>query len=406
MPAFRSRRGSIPSPTRRVAFIATASLLAAAVLTACQPAVTPASAAAPDAAPPAPPVMVAPVLQRTLEQSVTHVGRVEASQRVDLRPRVAGHIEAVLFKEGELVRAGQPLFRIDPRPFDAALERARAELKLAKARETLTRGEAERAQRLAAEQAISAEEHERRAAAYAEAQARSAAAQAAVQTASLDREFAVIQAPISGRIGRALVTTGNYVAAGASQTPLATIVAGAPLHVHFDVADPALLSQLGRDGTTAKWRARVVDAGTGRELAVAPIDFADNEIVSGAGTRRLRARIDHPGTSLVPGQFVRAQLATGDAQPALLVQDKAIGTDQGRRFVLVVNDQQAVEYRPVGVGPLHGDLRVVTSGLNVGERIVVSGLMRARPGATVQPQPVAMDAPPAPQAAASKPAQS
>jgi RND family efflux transporter MFP subunit len=406
MPAIPSRHRATPSPTRRVAIVAAASLLAAGVLTACQPAVEPAAAATADAAQVAPPVAVAPVLQRSIAQAVTHVGRVEASQRVELRPRVAGHIEAVLFKEGDIVRAGQPLFRIDTRPFDAALERARAELELTRARETLTRGEAERARRLAAEQAISAEELERRTAAHAEARARVAAAQAALQAASLDREFAVIQAPISGRIGRALVTAGNYVDAGASRAPLAMIVATAPLHVHFDVSEPSLLERLATERSTTRWRARVLEAHTGRELALAPIDFADNEMAAGSGTLRLRARIDQPASALVPGQFVRAQLLTGDAQATLLVQDKVIGTEQGRRFVLVVDDKQAVEYRPVTVGPLHDDLRVVTSGLKAGERIVMSGLMRVRPGMTVQPQPVAMDTPPAPQAAASKPTQS
>jgi multidrug efflux system membrane fusion protein len=351
-------------------------------------------------------VPVAPVLQRTLAQAVSQVGRVEPAQRVELRPRVSGHFDAVLFKEGYVVSAGQTLFRIDVRPYEAALERARAEAKLAAARETLTRAEAERAQRLAAEQAIAAEEVDRRTAAYAEAQARSAAAQAAVQSAALDREFAVIRAPIDGRIGRALVTAGNYVGAGASQSPLAIVVSASPLHVHFDVADPALLDRLAADRSTSQWRARILEAQTGRELAVAPIDFADNEIVANAGTRRLRARIDNPATTLVPGQFVRAQLTTGDAEPALLVQDKAIGTDQGRRFVLVVDDRQAVEYRPVTVGAAHGDLRVVTTGLKAGDRIVVSGLMRVRPGMTVAPQPVAMDAVASPHAAASAPRQS
>lgn len=395
-----------PPPALRLAFAATASLLAAAVLAACQPAVAPASAAAAIAAPAAPSVMVAPVLQKNVEHAVTHVGRVESSGRVELRPRVAGHIHAVLFKEGELVREGQPLFRIDTRPFEATLQRARAELKLAKAREGLARAEAERAQRLAAEQAMSAEELERRSAAHAEAQARADAAAAAVQAAALDLEFAVVRAPISGRIGRALVTPGNFVAAGGSQ-PLATLVATSPLHVHFDVAEPAILERLssGRN-SAASWRAHVLDPRSGREIAVAPIDFADNEVVAGAGTLRLRARIDHPGAALVPGQFVRARLATDHAQATLLVKDAAIGTDQGRRYVLVVNDQQALEYRPVTVGAMHEDLRIVSAGLKPGERIVVSGLMRVRPGMTVQPQAVAMDAPAAAQAAASRPAHS
>lgn len=399
-----------PSATARSArgapFVAAAALLSAAALVACQPAVAPA-AAAPGAAPPAPVVTAATVIERRLEQATTHVGRIEPAQRVELRPRVSGHVEAVLFKEGELVQAGQPLFRIDPRPFDAALARVRAELALARSRETLARSEAERARRLAAEQALSTEEHERRSAALAEAQARSAAADAALQAAALDREFAVVRAPISGRIGRALVTAGNAVAAGPAQAPLATLVATAPLHVHVDVSDPATLQQLGSRRSLAEWRLRVLNPGTGQALAVAPVDFSDNEVAPGAGTLRLRARIDQPAPQLLPGQFVRAQLATGAAAPVLLVQDKAIGTDQGRRYVLVVDDQQALQYRPVTLGPLHGELRVVSAGLKAGERIVVSGLMRARPGMTVQAQMTAMDAAPAAQAAAaSAPARS
>jgi RND family efflux transporter MFP subunit len=391
-------------PTLRTALVLTASVAAAAVMVACQPALAPASAS--EAPPAAPAVMVAPVLQRAIETPVAHVGRVEAANRVELRPRVAGHIEAVLFSEGDIVRAGQPLFRIDPRPFDAALERARADLKLARATETLAHSEAERAARLAAEEAIAAEEVERRAAAHAQAQARTAAAQAAVQSASLDREFAVIRAPIAGRIGRAVVTAGNYVGAGASQAPLATLVGTAPLHVHFDVSDPALLGQLGGDRAVSSWRAKVVDAHSARELAVAPIDFADNEMSGAAGTLRLRARIDKPAPGLVPGQFVRVQLAAGEAKPALLVLDKAIGTDQGQRYVLVVKPDQKLEHRPVRVGARHGDLRVVSSGLAADEQVVVSGFMRVRPGMAVQPRAVAMDAVPTAQSAATPSKQS
>jgi RND family efflux transporter MFP subunit len=393
-------------PTLRTALVLAASVLAAAVMVACDPAVPTASASASDAPPAAPAVMVAPVLQRAIDTQVAHVGRVEAAHRVELRPRVAGHIEAVLFREGDIVRTGQPLFRIDPRPFDAALERARADLKLARAKETLAHSEAERAARLAAEQAIAEEEVERRAAAHAEAQARTAAAQAAVQSASLDREFAVIRAPIDGRIGRALVTAGNYVGAGASQSPLATLVGTAPLHVHFDVSDLALLGQLGGDRTASNWRAKVVDTHNARELAVAQIDFSDNEMSGAAGTLRLRARIDKPAPGLVPGQFVRVQLAAGEAKPGLLVLDKAIGTDQGQRYVLVVKADQKLEYRPVRVGAQQGDLRVVTSGLSADERVVVSGFMRVRPGMAVQPQPVAMDAVPTAQSATTPSTQS
>lgn len=363
------------------------SLLAAAAIVACQPAVAPAAAEGAAAAPPAPVVTVATVQQRAVQPQFAQVGRVEAAQRAEIRPRVAGTIEATLFREGDLVRAGQPLFRIDPRPFDVALERAQAELQLARARETLARSEAERAQRLAKEQAISAEEAERRAGTHAEAVARSAAAQAAVQAAALDREFAVVRAPLDGRIGRALVTAGNYVAAGAGQ-PLATLTAVAPLHVHFDIGDAALIAQLAAQRKDAHWQARVLDPHGGALLATAPVDFVDNEMAGATGTLRLRARIDKPAAGLVPGQFVRVQLA-GAASDSLLVPEKAIATDQGQRFVLVVAAGGQVEYRPVQLGALHGEQRAIASGLKAGEQVIVSGLMKVRPGMKVTAQPAA-----------------
>ena len=370
------------------------SLTAAAAIVACQPAVGNASAQPAPAGAAAPLVAVATVQQRAIAPQYAQVGRVEAAQRVEIRPRVSGHIDAVLFREGDLVRAGQPLLRIDPRPFDIALDRARAELQLARAKETLARAESERAQRLAKESAISAEELERRLAAHAEASARAAAAQAQVQSAALDREFSVVTAPVAGRIGRALLTTGNYVAAGSSQ-PLATIASVAPLHVYFDVGDPALVAQVAADRKQA-WQAHVLDPRTSAVVATAPVDFVDNEMVGSTGTLRMRARIDK-ASPLVPGQFVRVQLA-GTPADSLLVPEKAIGTDQGQSFVLVVNAQQQAEYRPVKVGATHGEERVIASGLRAGEQVVVSGLMKVRPGMKVQPQPA-----PAAQAQAATP---
>jgi RND family efflux transporter MFP subunit len=384
----RSPRPAQRTSLQKTALTAVVSIVAAATLAACQPNIGTATASTAESAP-APVVTVAPVLQGSVQPQFAQVGRVEAAQRVEIRPRVAGHIEAALFREGEIVRAGQPLFRIDARPFDAALARAQAELQLARAKETLARSEAERAQRLQKDQAIAAEEAERRAAAYAEAQARSAAAQAAVQVAALDREFAVIKAPVEGRIGRALVTAGNYVGAGSAQAPLATLAGMAPLYVYFDAGDPALISQLTADRKGAKWHAKILDAHSGAELATAPIDFVDNEIAGQAGTLRLRARVEKPVPALVPGQFVRVQLA-GAARDSLLIPEKAIASDQGQRFVLVVKDQQ-VEHRPIKVGAQHGEQRVVNSGLQAGEQVVVSGLMKVRPGMKVQPQPIAAE---------------
>ena len=380
-----------PRNLRRTLAVGGLAILAAAVLVACQPALpdaNAAAAAAPEATEP-PSVPVARVVQSHLESTHTQVARVEPAQRVELQPRVAGPVEAVLFREGDLVRAGQPLFQIDPRPFDAALARARAELKLAQAREALTASEGERAKVMHADRAIAVEEFDRRVSAHAEAQARRAAAEAALQTAALDRDFTLVRAPISGRIGRALVAAGNFVAAGSAATPLASIVSIAPLHVHFDVSDRGVLERLAADrgtGAMKGWKAHILDADGRRELAEAPVDFADHSIEAATGTLRLRARVDAPHPHLIPGQFVRIQLATGQSEPALLVPDKAIGTDQGRRFVLVVGGDGQVAYRPVNVGAGHGEHRIVTDGLKAGEQVIVSGLMRVRPGMTVRPQ--------------------
>jgi RND family efflux transporter MFP subunit len=307
---------------------------------------------------------------------------VEAAHRVEIRPRVAGHVAAVLFREGDIVRAGQPLLRIDTRPFDAALDRARAELQLARAKETLARSEAERAQRLAVDQAIAMEEVERRSAAHAEAQARSAAAQATFQVAALDREFALITAPVTGRIGRALVTPGNYVTAGGPA--VAAIAGAAPLHVYFDLADPQLIAQVAGAREAGRWQARILDAGSGAEIAAAPVDFVDNEVSPQAGTLRLRARLDRPHAALLPGQFVRVQFS-GQPQDSLLVPEKAIAADQGRRFVLVLKDGKA-DYRAIQPGAAQGEMRIVTAGLSAGEKVIVSGLMKLRPGMAVQAQ--------------------
>lgn len=382
-----------PRHLRRTLTVAGLAVLAAAVLVACQPALPDANAATPAVAEP-PSVPVARVMQSQLEATHTQVARVEPSQRVDLRPRVTGPVESVLFREGDLVRAGQPLFQIDPRPFDANLARARAELQLAQVHEAHTASEAERAKAMRADGAMAIEAFERRVAAHAEARARRAAAEAALQAAALDREFTLVRAPISGRIGRALVTEGNFVASGSGATPLTSIVSIAPLHLHFDVSDPGVLTRLVADRGTSgmkDWRARILDAEGRHELAEAPVDFADHSIEAATGTLRLRARVDAPPAGLIPGAFVRVRLATGQREPALLVPDKAIGTDQGRRFVLVVDHDGKVEYRPVSVGAGHQEHRIVTAGVKAGEQVIVSGLMRVRPGMTVRAQPPAGD---------------
>ncbi len=382
------RPAALRASLARSSFAAALSLLAAAAIVGCQPAAGEAHAQV-QAAAPLPTVTVAVAREQAVAPQFAQVGRVEAAQRVEIRPRIAGHIEAVLFKEGDLVRAGQPLFRIDARPFDVAVQRAKADLQLAQAKEALARSEAERAQRLARDHAISAEEVERRTAAHAEAVARSAAALAQVQAAALDREFATITAPITGRIGRALVTAGNYVAAGAPQA-LATLASAAPMHVYFEIGDPALVRQIAGRARTAAWQAQILDAQAGALLATAPVDFVDNEMGGQTGTLRLRARVDKAPDGVLPGQFVRVQLA-GAPRASIVVPDKAIASDQGQPFVLVVNAQKQVEHRAVKLGALHGDQRVITSGIAAGDAVIVSGLMKIRPGMQVQALPA--DAP-------------
>jgi RND family efflux transporter MFP subunit len=380
-----------PRHAQATSFVTLAlAVVSAAVLVACQPAVAEADAKAPAAAAPeAPVVPVAQVVAARIDTTAPLVARVEAAQHVELQPRVAGPVVAVLFREGELVRAGQPLFQNEPRPVDAAVARARAELQLAQARESLTAGEAERARQLHAERALAAEETERRAAAHAEAQARRAAAEAALRTAELDREFALVRAPITGRIGRARVTEGNFVAAGAGATTLASIVGLSPLHVHFDLADRALIDRMAADRSARGWKVRVLAsdaADAGRALAEAPVDFISPSIDPGTGTLRLRARVDRPGTALTPGQYVRVQVLGGAGETGLLIPDKAVGTDQGQRFVLVVDANGQVQYRAVSVGAAHHEHRVVTAGLKAGEQVVVGALLRVKPGMTVKPQ--------------------
>lgn len=370
---------------RRPVLLAAVSLIAAAALAACKPLAGDAAAATAAATSSAPSIPVAEVVQLPVDDSVTVIARVEAAQRVELRPRVAGHIESIHFREGDLVEAGQVLFRVDPRTYDAAVARARAEVQLARAREQQTRNEHLRARQLASDLALSAEEVERRHAAHAEAEARLAAAEANLQAASLDREYAIVRSPIRGRIGRALVTPGNFVTAGAAQSPLAHVLSVAPLHVHFDVADPEVLARLSADRRVGRWKVRVLDPQTQRELVRAPLDFVDNEVLGSTGTLRLRARVDTPVAQLVPGSFVRVQLAHGGEHASLVVPDKAIGTDQGQRYVLVVGEDGEVSYRAVQAGRQHGALRAVTAGLRAGEKVVVSGLMRVRPGMKVQP---------------------
>lgn len=353
-------------------------LLAAALATALAACST-GGASAPTSAGPMP-VPVASPDRRTVPVTLDLPGHVEATERVELRPRVSGAIEQVVFTEGARVHKGQLLVQLDQAPYAAALAGAEAELRQAEAQARLAAVEAARAERLAGREAISVEEVERRTAQADVAVARRDAARAAVRRARLDLGYTRILAPIDGRIGRAELTTGNLVG---PNDRLAVLVADQRVYVRFDVAESAL-----SDHTPEQWRARFILPESPNQEFEGTLAFLENEVSSGTGT--VRARIALEGHSaLVPGRYGQVQLVLGERKDALLVGETAIGADQGTRYVLVVDGEGIVQYRPITTGARIGDQRVIEHGLSPHDRIIVAGLMGVRPGMTVAPQDVA-----------------
>ncbi|HEY0141676.1 MAG TPA: efflux RND transporter periplasmic adaptor subunit [Thermoanaerobaculia bacterium] len=342
------------------------------------------SACSPDAANAQPansqaaPATVATPLIRTVAITKTYPAQIEAIERVELRPRVSGALESVNFAEGALVARGQLLFRIDRRPYAAALAEAQAALVQAQADASAALREGSRATRLADQNAMSIEEAERRVAAANVSAARVDAAKAAVERARLNLSFTEVRSPISGRIGRAEVTRGNLVG---PETRLAVVVAIDPVYVRFDVDENTLASQIGK---TKNWR-------VGFNGMPAEVAFVENEIGRGTGTLRIRARLENTNGNAIPGMYGTATLTLGEEKNALLVREEAIGADQGQRFVLVVDGKNTLQYRPVTLGARQGNLRVVKSGLTGSDRIVVNGLFRLRPGMPVAPRHESME---------------
>ena len=330
------------------------------------------------------PVTVATPVVRDVPVVRTYPGHVEAVERVELRPRVSGYIQSVDFKEGDVVRKGAVLVRIDPRPYAAAVAEAAASLAKARAEAELAEREQQRAERLLERQATSTEEAERRAAEAQVARASVAAAEAALARARLDLEHTSVVAPISGRIGRVEVTAGNLVS---SADRLAVLVSSDALYVRFDVDEKAFAGTSPSD-----WTARFTLADAPGRKYEGPLAFLDNEVAAGTGTIRARIRVRRTDAALLPGRYGQVELVVGEHRDALLVDEKALGADQGARFLLVVGGQDTVEYRPVSIGPRIGPYRVIEQGLEPDERIVVTGLMRVRPGMPVAPREVAMAA--------------
>jgi multidrug efflux system membrane fusion protein len=336
------------------------------------------------AAPQALPVPVVVVEQIEVKTWDEFSGRLEAVERVDVRSRVAGAVKSVHFTEGALVRKDELLISIDPDPYAAEVERAQAQVVAAQARVTYTRSERERAQRLWDESAIARRELDERINAAQEADANLRAAQAALTSAKLNLSYTQVRAPVAGRVGKLEVTVGNLVPAGPGAPVLTTLVSVNPIYASFDADEHVVLRAL-QEGT----RGVAVEAETvtngGRKLQ-GRLQLIDNQVNTRSGTVRVRAVFDNKDGSLIAGQFVKLRMGRAKAEPAILVSERAIGTDQDKRFVFVVGPDDKAIWRQVQLGGTANGQRIVTSGLEPGERIVVNGLQRVRPGAVLAPQ--------------------
>jgi RND family efflux transporter MFP subunit len=336
-----------------------------------------------------PPVTVARPLVRQIVDWDDYVGRFEASQRVEVRPRVSGYLQSVNFTDGQFVGRGQTLFTIDPRPFEAALAQARAEE--ARARATLANASTELARsiRLVEAQAASREEQEARQAALRQAEAGLAAAQAAVRARALDVEFTRVTAPIGGRVSDARLDRGNFVAAGESL--LTTVVQLNPIHFEFEGSEAVYLKYQRQNRAGTRPSSRVAPNPVEIRLQDEPeyrwrgrMDFVDNALDRGSGTIRGRAVVANGDGFLTPGMFGHMRLLGSGAYDALLVPDSAVTTDQSRKLAFVVAQDGTVQPRVVQLGPIVDGLRIVRGGLTAQDRIIINGLQRARPGVKVQ----------------------
>jgi multidrug efflux system membrane fusion protein len=352
----------------------------------------------PPAAPPAQAVTVAEVPEREITEWDEFTGRLEAVDQVEIRPRVSGYIKRVAFAEGKEVRKGEVLFEIDPRPYQADLARAEAELESARSAASLAESEVQRAGKLVEMQAISREEFDSRTSAEVQGGAQVRVAEAAVQTARLNLDWTRVRSPIAGRVSNALVTAGNLVQAGPpAGEVLTTVVSVDSMYLYFDSDEQTYLRYAGRARSTGgtNWRtARLpVYLGLSNESGFpheGRLDFVDNQVDPRSGTIRTRAVFSNRSRALTPGLFARVKLVGTEKINTMLVRDAAIGTDQDRKFVLVVGAGDTLAYRPIVPGRLTDGLRIVSSGLKPGERIVVNGLMRVRPGMKVAPTLTAM----------------
>ncbi|MBC8722031.1 efflux RND transporter periplasmic adaptor subunit [Paraburkholderia sp. 31.1] len=377
----------LPLSRRRVALAAVVVVVLAGLGTFGAIRVDASSPAAPTIVPE---VDVATVVQKTITDWQSYSGRLEAVQKVDVRSQVPGTIVSVNFKDGALVKQGDTLFVIDPRPYAAEVDRAQAQLAAAQARTGYTQSDWERAQRLIVDNAIAKRDYDEKQNAAREASANLKAAQAALETARINLGYTKIVAPVSGRVSRAEITVGNVVAAGASSVPLTTLVSVSPIYASFDADEQTYLQYLSRakDGSKVPVELGLADeSGYSRS---GTIESVDNRLDTSSGTIRVRAKFDNADGALIPGLYARLKVGGSAPHPALLIDDAAVGTDQDKKFVLVVDQGNHVVYRGITTGSMQGNLRVVKDGLKPGDRIVVNGVQRVRPGDMVRAHMVPM----------------
>jgi RND family efflux transporter MFP subunit len=328
--------------------------------------------------PPQLPVTVAPPLVREITEWDDYVGRFEAVDSVEVRPRASGYLQRAHFTDGQYVRAGQLLFTIDARPSQAALDQARAQRARALATLANAKTELARSETLAKSQAASQEEVEQRRAAVRTSEADVAAASAAIRAAELNVGFTRVTAPISGRVSQRLVDPGNAVAA--DQTILTTVVSTSPIHFSFQGSEASLLEYERRGDTLTGSPVRIKLQGAADYSIGGRIDFVDNALSNGSGTITVRAVVQNPDGALRPGLFGQLQLAASAPRAAFLLPDTAIVTDGPRRVVYVIGPKDVVQARPVQLGPVIGNLQVIRSGVTAKDRIIVGGIQRAMPG--------------------------
>ncbi|MGM4988474.1 efflux RND transporter periplasmic adaptor subunit [Tardiphaga sp. 841_E9_N1_2] len=360
------------------------------------------------AAPPPPPVTVANPTKKITTDWDEFTGRFDAIEQVQIRARVTGFVTKVAFTDGAVVKAGDLLYEIDPRQYQAAAEQAQGQLDDAKAKVVLAEKELERATTLIKTQAISENIVDQRSQAIAAAQAATLQAEGALKQAQLNVEYTKVVAPIAGRVSRHLVTVGNLVQGSESgATLLTSIVSLSPIYVYFDTDEATYVrnSKLWFEGKRPSSRdtpnpVQITLVGETKPSHEGKMDFLDNRLDVGTGTLRGRAIVDNKDLSILPGQFARVRVIASGEYEALLIPDAAVANDQSRKIVMVVKADDTVEARPVTLGPLDGGLRVIREGLKPDDRVIVDGIQRARVGAKVAPKMAA--ATPAP-AAGTKP---